>query len=179
MRTICVSLLVLCPLVVSPALTYGAEPFDHCGWLEFIDVEGGCWRFLADDGNGYEVYGNYATFTHGAFVRVVGIYAPGYSICMVGLCCVGVDTVLPCEGCCNGDGIRGDASGTSGKGPEVDVADLTYIVAYLFFGGPPPLCPDEANVDGIHGGGGPVDVADMTYLVEYLFQGGPAPASCP
>jgi hypothetical protein len=58
----------------------------------------------------------------------------------------------------------------------VNVADLTYLVAYLFLGGPEPipeLC--VGNVDGIVGPVGPVDVADLTYLVAYLFQGGPGP----
>ncbi|MEW5995403.1 MAG: thrombospondin type 3 repeat-containing protein, partial [Candidatus Zixiibacteriota bacterium] len=60
----------------------------------------------------------------------------------------------------------------------VNVADLTYLVAYLFQGGAEPLCVDQANVDGIIGPGGPHDVADLTYLVAYLFQGGPAPPPC-
>jgi hypothetical protein len=59
------------------------------------------------------------------------------------------------------------------------VADLTYLVAYLFQGGPVPACIDEGNVDGLTGPAGDIDVADLTYLVSYLFQGGPAPAACP
>ncbi len=87
--------------------------------------------------------------------------------------------ISPAEcGCCNGDGLRGNADGITGAGGEVDVADLTYLVAYLFLGGPAPPCLDEGNVDGITGAGGPVDVADLTYLVAYLFLGGPPPASC-
>ncbi len=84
----------------------------------------------------------------------------------------------PLCGCCNGDGMRGNADGVTGAGGEVDVADLTYTVAYLFLGGPAPPCLDEGNTDGITGAGGPVDVADLTYLVAYLFLGGPAPAPC-
>ena len=82
-------------------------------------------------------------------------------------------------GCCNGDGIRGNVDDITGVGGEIDVADLTYLVAYLFQGGPVPPCEDEGNVDGIIGLGGPIDVADLTYLVAYLFQSGPAPAPCP
>ncbi len=81
--------------------------------------------------------------------------------------------------CCNGDGIRGNVDKVAGVGGEVDVADLTFLVAYLFQGGAEPPCMDEGNVDGIEGAGGPVDVADLTYLVAYLFQGGPAPVACP
>jgi len=67
----------------------------------------------------------------------------------------------------------------TGPGGPIDVADLSYLVDYLFKGGPEPPCLDEGNVDGIEGPGGPIDVADLSYLVDYLFKGGPAPAACP
>lgn len=70
--------------------------------------------------------------------------------------------------CCIGD--RGDVNSDGG----VDVADLTYLVDYLFGGGPPPPCLKEADLDGSGG----VDVSDLTYLVDYLFGGGPAPVAC-
>ncbi len=82
-------------------------------------------------------------------------------------------------GCCNGDGIRGNADNLIGAGGEVDVADLTLLVAYLFMGGPAPPCEEEGNVDGLVSAGGPTDVADLTYLVAYLFLGGDPPAPCP
>ncbi len=81
--------------------------------------------------------------------------------------------------CCNGDGIRGNVDGLTGPAGEVDVADLSYLVDYLFRGGPVPTCEDEANVDGMSGPGGPIDVADLSYLVDYLFRGGPPPPACP
>ncbi len=67
------------------------------------------------------------------------------------------------------DVICGDIDG-SGETP--DVGDLTYLVAYLFQGGPPPPSMEAADVDG---SGGTPDVGDITYLVAYLFQGGPDP----
>ncbi len=79
-------------------------------------------------------------------------------------------------GCCVN---RGNADGIVGVGGPIDVADLTYLVAYLFQSGFPPPCPEEGNVDGIIGIGGPIDVADLTYLVAYLFKSGPAPPPCP
>ncbi len=54
---------------------------------------------------------------------------------------------------------------------SVDVGDLTFLVAYLFQGGPPPPIADLADVDASCA----VDVGDLTYLVAYLFQSGPAP----
>ncbi len=65
----------------------------------------------------------------------------------------------------------GDINGDD-IGPNI--ADLTYLVAYLFGGGPPPPVPDAADVNNSGG----VNIADLTYLVAYLFGGGPAP-DCP
>ncbi len=73
--------------------------------------------------------------------------------------------------CCNHDGIRGDVN----YDMALNVADLTYIVDYLFRGGPPPPCAEEGDVNG----DGPTNVADLTYIVDYLFRGGPPPAACP
>jgi hypothetical protein len=75
--------------------------------------------------------------------------------------------------------IRGDIN-HSGSGP--DIADLVYLVSYMFQGGPTPPCSsspgyyDEADVNGSSSG---PDIADLVYLVSYMFQGGPAPVPCP
>ncbi len=73
---------------------------------------------------------------------------------------------------------RGNVDGIIMPGGPVDVADVTYLVDYLFNGGAPPPCEIEGNVDGVIGPGGPIDIADLTYLVAYLFSGGPEPPSC-
>jgi len=73
------------------------------------------------------------------------------------------------------DTTCGNIDGVAGPAGPVDVADLTYLVAYLFQSGPQPPVVEAANVDGIIGPGGPVDVADLTYLVAFLFQGGSEP----
>ncbi len=73
---------------------------------------------------------------------------------------------------------RGNADGINGPGGPINVADLTYLVSYLFMGGPVPICMEEGNADGITNGGLQIDVADLTYLVDYLFKGGPNPPSC-
>jgi hypothetical protein len=61
---------------------------------------------------------------------------------------------------------KGDANGDG----TVGVADVFYLINYLFAGGPLPL--GRANVNGDSS----IDVADVFYLINYLFAGGPAPA---
>ncbi len=78
-------------------------------------------------------------------------------------------------GCCVN---RGNVDGQSGPGGPIDVADLSYLVDFLFRGGPPPPCYSEGNVDGVIGVSGPIDVADLSYLVDFLFRGGPPPPGC-
>ncbi len=74
--------------------------------------------------------------------------------------------------CCNHDGIRGDVN-YDVEGPNI--ADLTYLVDYLFRSGPEPICFYEGDVNG----DGNINIADITYLVDYLFRSGPPPPPCP
>ncbi len=73
-----------------------------------------------------------------------------------------------CESCCV---LRGNINGEG----DIDVSDVTYLVAYAFKQGPPPLCTEEGNTNGE----GEIDVSDVTFLVAYAFKGGPAPPACP
>ena len=73
--------------------------------------------------------------------------------------------------CC--EGIRGNIDG-SGDG-EINISDVTYMVAYMFKKGTPPPCYAEANVDGL----GDIDIADLTFLVSYMFKSGSEPPACP
>jgi hypothetical protein len=59
----------------------------------------------------------------------------------------------------------------NGQNDGVTIADATYLVAYLFGGGPYPPHMDAADVNN----DGSLSIADMTYLVAFLFGGGPAP----
>jgi len=63
--------------------------------------------------------------------------------------------------------ITGDAN-TDG---EINIADIVYLINYLFIGGPPPtpLVAGDANCDG------KTNVVDVVYLINYLFIGGPPP----
>ncbi|HWR83202.1 MAG TPA: hypothetical protein VN285_07860 [Candidatus Deferrimicrobium sp.] len=62
-------------------------------------------------------------------------------------------------------GTRGNVD--SDINDRVNLADLTYMVAYLFLNGQPPLCPLEANVDG--DSKEKLNIADLQYLVCYLY----------
>jgi len=63
--------------------------------------------------------------------------------------------------------LRGDAN----KDGVINIADVVYLVTYLFLYGPAPdpLWLGDANSDGV------VNIADAVYLVTYLFLGGPPP----
>jgi bacillopeptidase F len=53
----------------------------------------------------------------------------------------------------------------------VDVADVIYLINYLYKNGPVPnhLAAGDVNADCV------VDVSDVIYLINYLYKGGPAP----
>lgn len=52
-----------------------------------------------------------------------------------------------------------------------DISDLTFLVSYMFDGGPPPNPSWAGDVDGSGG----TDISDVTYFVDYLFSSGPDP----
>jgi hypothetical protein len=61
----------------------------------------------------------------------------------------------------------------SDGGHLADISDLTFLVEYIFGGGPAPDPLSVADVDC----NGAVDISDLTYMVSYLFGGGPAPCA--
>jgi len=65
---------------------------------------------------------------------------------------------------------HGDVDGLNG----VTVADVTYLVNFLFAGGFPPYPLEAGDVDC----SGATNVSDLTHLVAYLFQGGLPPCGC-
>jgi hypothetical protein len=63
-------------------------------------------------------------------------------------------------------GPQGDVDGDGAVG----VADVFYLINYLFAGGPAPFGASDVNGDGA------LDVLDVFYLINYLFAGGQPPA---
>ncbi len=72
--------------------------------------------------------------------------------------------------CCIG--TRGDLNS---DGNDANILDLTFLVDFIFRGGPPAGCPEEAdlNIDGTS-----ANILDLTFLVDFIFRGGPAPGPC-
>jgi hypothetical protein len=75
--------------------------------------------------------------------------------------------------CCSG--IRGNINDDLLE--SIDISDLTFLVAWMFKGGPDLPCLDEADVNGL--GGEQIDIADLTFLVSYMFRDGAQPVACP
>jgi hypothetical protein len=79
---------------------------------------------------------------------------------------------------CNADTlsfmVRTYLCGDADSDGKIDIADVVYLINYLFIDGPAPelLEAGDANCDGT------VDIADVVYLINYLFIGGPPPG-CP
>ena len=65
--------------------------------------------------------------------------------------------------------ICGDANNDS-EGPNI--LDLTFLVDYIFRGGPLPVIPAAGDLDG---SGGNPNIIDLTTLVDYIFRGGGLP----
>ncbi len=66
----------------------------------------------------------------------------------------------------------GHRSGDLNVDGDVNVADVTFFVEYLFTGGPAPFNLALGDVDA---SGDNPNVADLTYLIKYLFTGGSVP----
>lgn len=129
-------------------------------WNGVGDPESTTWRYdLYRDGTmlaelfpwteSYSDAGYRSDFVHTYEVRALnGAYRESQG------CPVETFSTLVADG--NGDGVT-------------DVADVIYLIQYLFAGGPAPLGDADGNGDGA------VNVADVFYLINYLFGGGPPP----
>ena len=70
--------------------------------------------------------------------------------------------------------IRGDINN---DGSDPDIADLIYMVTYMFQEGPRPPCMTAVDINGDDLP--KPDIADLIYLVTFMFQDGPPPVACP
>jgi len=84
----------------------------------------------------------------------------------------GIPIVSAGSGCC--EGIRGDIADPMDG--IIDIADLVYLIDYMFLTGPEPPCMTEADVNA--DGSEQVDISDLLYLIDYMFTGGSPPAAC-
>ncbi len=75
---------------------------------------------------------------------------------------------VACGGCC-------DTPGDADNAGDVNIGDVTFLIAYIFSGGAAPVCAQEADADA----GGDISIGDAVYLIAYIFQGGPAPICGP
>jgi len=58
-----------------------------------------------------------------------------------------------------------------GNGDEiVNIFDITFMIAALYMGGPPPNPVEAANVNN----DASFNIFDVTYLIAFLYKGGPA-----
>ncbi len=64
----------------------------------------------------------------------------------------------------------GDADGSD----EISIADVIFLIAYIFQGGPAPTPPSAGDANGAGG----IDIADATSLISFIFSGG-SPPVCP
>ncbi len=63
--------------------------------------------------------------------------------------------------------VCGDADGNF----SVNLLDITYLISYLYKGGPAPVHMQAADPDG----SGTINILDITYLIAYLYKGGSKP----
>lgn len=68
--------------------------------------------------------------------------------------------------------IFGQTGNIDGAG-VIDIADMVYLVEFMFESGPLPIPYAAGDVDC----SGSIDIGDLVYLVSYMFGGGPLPCS--
>ncbi|MEW5923338.1 MAG: dockerin type I domain-containing protein [Candidatus Zixiibacteriota bacterium] len=54
---------------------------------------------------------------------------------------------------------------------SVNILDATYLISYLYKGGPAPQYPGSADANN----SGSINLLDVTFLISYLYKGGPVP----
>jgi len=96
-----------------------------------------------------------------------------------GACCE-IDTCnvraeVNCNGYYQGDNMPCCTPGDADGNGLFNILDVTYLINYLYKGGPPSLpyqiCSADVNCDCL------INILDVTYMINYLYKGGPAPCT--
>ena len=77
------------------------------------------------------------------------------------------------NGCCLE--LTGDINNDLAQ--QATILDLTYLIDFIFRGGPDPVCLQEANLNGSISPN--PTVLDLTYIIDVIFRGGDDPIACP
>ncbi len=64
-----------------------------------------------------------------------------------------------------------DVAGDADDSGQMNIGDVTFLIARIFSGGPAPTCCGKADVDRNYS----VNIGDVTYLIATIFSGGPLP----
>ena len=158
-------------------------PTGYSSFYDPVDVKGGLgadtWvqQFMWETpvmvvltGSGVPLYGDVLGFVPESPTQVYNL-ATYATILATEIPTVVFTDMTVSAGCCT---VRGDINHAGGASP-IDIADLVYLVDYMFNQGPEPPCLEEADMDA----SGEFDIADLVYLVDYMFTGGPVPVVCP
>ena len=76
------------------------------------------------------------------------------------------DRISSICGCCI---VAGNANNHASD--KVNIADITFLIARIFAGGPAPDCQDEGDANGSDS----INIADVTFLIARIFAGGAEP----
>ena len=68
--------------------------------------------------------------------------------------------------------IQGHIAGDVNLDGSANIIDLTFLVDYIFRGGPEPILTETSDVDASCN---KANIVDLTYFVDYVFRGGPSP----
>ena len=69
--------------------------------------------------------------------------------------------------------VKYDCGNVNGAG-TINILDVSYLLKYLYKGGPEPIPPEAGDANG----NGTVNILDIVYLISYMYRGGPEPI-CP
>ncbi len=65
------------------------------------------------------------------------------------------------------------ACGDANSDAAIDIADVVFLINYIFSGGPAPRPIVQGDIDC----SSDINIADAVYLIAYIFSGGAAPCA--